>query len=65
MRLTDKQQKIYDYIGQQIACGHHPTVRDIMHKFGMKSPNGAQTHLKWMKKKGVVYRDATGKLQTA
>lgn len=62
--MTSKQKAIHEFIRNRLQEGKNTTVRDIQHYMGFASPNGAQCHLKWMQKKGVVYRDRkTGKLK--
>lgn len=60
--LTQKQQAIVDFIRSRIEANDHPTVRDIAAAVGIKSPNGAARHLELLAKKGVLYRNAAGKL---
>ena len=53
--LTEKQQKIYEYIRDHVH--EHdvpPTIREVMHKFGLKSPNGAVVHITALVKKGFI-----------
>lgn len=57
-KLTDRQQKIYDYIKDRILNrGYGPTVREIGSKFGIRSPNGVMCHLKALEKKGLITRE--------
>ena len=53
--LTDRQRDIYEFIKSEIVLhGRPPTVREIMAAFDIKSPNGAQTHVRALEKKGMV-----------
>jgi repressor LexA len=55
--LTDKQQKIYNYIRKHIETkGYPPAIRDICDAFGISSPNGVMCHLKALQKKGYIQR---------
>jgi len=52
-RLTQRQREIFNYIREKIENrGYGPTVREIGHNFGIKSPNGVMCHLKALEKKG-------------
>ncbi|HEY1405046.1 MAG TPA: transcriptional repressor LexA [Spirochaetota bacterium] len=52
--LTDKQQKIYEYIRSRIFdSGIPPTVREIGDHFGI-TVKGAYDHLKAIEKKGFI-----------
>jgi repressor LexA len=56
--LTPKQQRIYDFVCQQIdERGYPPTIRDIGTAFDIRSPNGVMCHLKALEKKGYIVRD--------
>lgn len=55
--LTDKQQKIYNFIRKHIETkGFPPAIRDICDEFGISSPNGVMCHLKALQKKGYINR---------
>ena len=55
--LTDKQQKIYNYIRKHIeGKGYPPAIRDICDAFSISSPNGVMCHLKALEKKGHIAR---------
>ena len=55
--LTDKQQKIYNFIRKHIETkGFPPAIRDICEEFGISSPNGVMCHLKALQKKGYIHR---------
>ncbi len=53
--LTETQKEVLQFIVRYIqSAGYSPTVRDIMDEFNFASPNGAQGHLRALKKKGFV-----------
>ena len=55
VKLTNRQQQIYDLIKQHIAeTGFPPTRAEIAAEFGFKSPNAAEEHLRALAKKGVI-----------
>jgi repressor LexA len=55
--LTDKQQKIYNFIRKHIETqGFPPAIRDICDAFGISSPNGVMCHLKALQRKGYIHR---------
>lgn len=55
--LTEKQQKIYNYIRRHIETkGFPPAIRDICEEFGISSPNGVMCHLTALSKKGYIKR---------
>ena len=57
-QLTERQQRIYDFIREKIRNrGYGPTVREIGENFGIKSPNGVMCHLKALEKKGLITRE--------
>ncbi|MEY4393155.1 MAG: transcriptional repressor LexA [Gemmataceae bacterium] len=57
-RLTQRQREIFNYIREKIENrGYGPTVREIGHNFGIKSPNGVMCHLKALEKKGLISRE--------
>jgi repressor LexA len=56
--LTEKQQKIFDFICEHIQNkGYPPTIRDICSAFDISSPNGVMCHLKALEKKGKINRN--------
>jgi repressor LexA len=56
-RLTAKQRQIYEFIKEKIESrGYGPTVREVMHAFGIKSPNGVMCHLNALVNKGCILR---------
>jgi repressor LexA len=57
-QLTERQREIYAFIRQKIESrGYGPTVREIGHAFGIKSPNGVMCHLKALEKKRLIKRE--------
>ena len=55
VKLTKRQQEIYDLIKQHISdTGFPPTRAEIAAEFGFKSPNAAEEHLKALARKGVI-----------
>lgn len=56
--LTEKQQKIFDFIAKHIETkGYPPTIRDICRAFDIKSPNGVMCHLNALMAKGRINRN--------
>ncbi len=61
MKLTAKQQQIYDYIRAFAAQhGYPPSVREIGEAVGLKSPSTVHFHLKGLEDAGVIIK-AEGK----
>ncbi|MCB1669043.1 MAG: transcriptional repressor LexA [Porticoccaceae bacterium] len=55
VKLTNRQQQIYDLIKQHISdTGYPPTRAEIAAEFGFKSPNAAEEHLRALARKGVI-----------
>jgi repressor LexA len=55
--LTRRQREVLDYIvAHQRARGYGPSIRDIGHYFGIRSPNGVVTHLAQLEAKGWIER---------
>lgn len=55
MKLTARQQQIFDLIRTEIQrTGFPPTRVEIAKIFGFKSPNAAEDHLKALAKKGAI-----------
>lgn len=53
--LTDRQQKVYDLIVEQVGLsGYPPTIREIGLHLGIRSTNGVADHLKALKRKGYL-----------
>lgn len=59
-RITEKQQKILDYLKESIlATGYPPTVREICDAVGLKSTSSVHSHLETLEKNGYIRRDPT------
>lgn len=55
MKLTARQQQILDLIREAIdATGYPPTRVEIARRFGFKSPNAAEAHLRALEEKGAI-----------
>lgn len=55
MKLTHRQQQILDLIRSAIeATGYPPTRAEIATRFGFKSPNAAEAHLRALRDKGAI-----------
>lgn len=55
MRLTPRQQQIYDLIRDTIReSGYPPTRAEIASTLGFRSANAAEAHLRALAKKGVI-----------
>lgn len=53
--LTPRQQKMFRFIGEQIATRlRPPTLREIGDHMGISSPNGVVCHLKALERKGLI-----------
>ena len=53
--LTDKQSKIYAFIGTwQMKNGYPPTQKEIQNHFGFGSLNAVRSHLALIEKKGYI-----------
>ncbi len=53
--LTDKQSKIYEFIGAwQMENGYPPTQEEIRDHFGFGSLNAVRSHLALIEKKGYI-----------
>ena len=58
--LTAKQQKILDYIKEEILKkGYPPTVREICETVGLRSTSSVHAHLATLEKNGYIRRDPT------
>ena len=59
IELTNKQQKIVDFIlKQQRRHGNTPTRREISDEFGFTSPNSVTQHLRLIRQKGYLQSEA-------
>jgi len=55
MKLTKRQQEIYDLVKSYIRdTGFPPTRADIAKEFGFKSANAAEEHLRALARKGAI-----------
>lgn len=55
MELTERQQKIYDFIlAYRRKNGCSPSIPEIQRHFGIRSPNGVAGHLRALAAKGVI-----------
>lgn len=55
MRLTPKQQRVFDFIRTTLKCtGAPPTRAEIADALGFASANAAQAHLQTLARKGVI-----------
>jgi repressor LexA len=53
--LTARQQDVLTWIAGYINTHEYPpTLREIQHAFGWKTPNAAKCHLEPLRKKGYV-----------
>ena len=60
LKLTKRQQEIFDYIKRYSARhGYPPTVRDIGKAIGLTSSSTVHAHLSNLEKLGLVRRDPT------
>jgi repressor LexA len=58
-KLTDRQKQILDFIEDYIKTRHYPPTRtDISAKFGFRSPNAAESHLRALAAKGAIFLQA-------
>ena len=56
-KMTDRQQKIYEFIARTIRDkGFPPTIREVMEAFQIASTNGVRTTLAALEKKGYIKR---------
>lgn len=54
-KLTDKQQRILDFIGQfSMEHGFSPSVRDICTAMDLRSPSSAHAHIKKLQELGYL-----------
>ncbi|MEA2404155.1 MAG: repressor LexA [Thermoleophilaceae bacterium] len=60
LKLTKRQQEIFDFIGRYSANhGYPPTVRDIGKAIGLTSSSTVHAHLANLEKIGMIRRDPT------
>ena len=59
-KITYQQQKILEYIKEEIlAKGYPPAVRDICTAVGLKSTSSVHAHLATLERNGYIRRDPT------
>lgn len=55
--LTTRQEEILEYLGVHTRdFGYPPTVREICHATGLKSPRSVSQHLQALERKGYIQR---------
>jgi repressor LexA len=53
--LTDRQRAVLDFVQTEVETnGMAPTVREIQHHFGLRSPNSVQQYLVALQEKGLI-----------
>ncbi len=53
--LTDRQRAVLDFVQTEVDNnGMAPTVREIQHHFGLRSPNSVQQYLVALQEKGLI-----------
>jgi SOS-response transcriptional repressor LexA len=55
--LTPRQVRVMELIGEGVAIGRPPTLRELCRACGISSPNGMKCHLQALEKKGVIRLD--------
>lgn len=59
-KISEKQQKILDYIKDEIMKkGYPPTVREICEKVNLSSTSSVHSHLNTLEENGYIRRDPT------
>ena len=56
-KLTQTQQKVYDYLVQKVHDGVPPSVREIGSAVGLRSTSSVQANLNALESKGYISRD--------
>ena len=56
--LTKSQQKVFDFLREQMPSGIPPTVREICNATGLRSTSTVHAHLKTLEKLGYITREA-------
>ena len=55
IKLTERQQRVLDYVRSAITdTGFPPTRAEIAAELGFRSPNAAEEHLKALARKGAI-----------
>jgi SOS-response transcriptional repressor LexA len=55
--LTPRQARVMEVIGEGVAAGRPPTIREIGDACGIRFPNGVVCHLRALAKKGLIRLD--------
>lgn len=59
-KLSDKQQKILDFVNSQVCeKGYPPSVREICSAVGFKSTSTVHAYLEKLEKDGLIHKDPT------
>ena len=54
-QLTPAQQELFDWLSDYIGTNHHsPSIRQMMHAMGLRSPAPIQSRLKHLQEKGWI-----------
>ena len=65
LKMTRKQQEIYDYIAAYISQhSYPPSVREICDGVGLRSPSTVHFHLQNMEEKGFLAKDGKARALT-
>lgn len=57
-RLTDRQRRILEFVAASLRDrGMAPTLREIGERFGIRSTNGVNDHLRALERKGAIVRE--------
>ncbi|MDD5952316.1 MAG: transcriptional repressor LexA [Oscillospiraceae bacterium] len=57
-KLTKSQQKVFDFVKEQLESGVPPTVREICAATGLHSTSTVHSHLRALENAGYITRDA-------
>ena len=59
-KLTEQQQRAYDFIREKVAeQGYPPSVREIGKAIGLSSPSSVHAHIENLERKGYIKKDPT------
>ena len=59
-KLTEQQQRAYDFIREKVAeQGYPPSVREIGKAIGLSSPSSVHAHIEYLERKGYIKKDPT------
>ena len=56
--LTEKQEKVYRFLVEEMSSGFPPTVREICAATGIKSTSTVHAILNALEEEGYIVRDA-------